>query len=384
MAKKNFQMSLEALTPIFIGSGEKLLKKEYICVPSKSEEVKILVPNLSKLYLFFENLGIGNVFEEYLASSKTRNRNLYDLLLEYDISLKDISECVSYNYSVVPTGGVGNTEIELRDVDTFIKNAFGRPYIPGASLKGMLRTALLSLKVTKNPNDYLSIKKSIERTVKNRETKQKGRRYLKSENSDMESEAFHTLERNKKNKNNAVNSSFRGLIVSDSEPLELSDLTLGQKIDVSLKGKETPLPIFREMLKPGVKVQFTITLDEDILGFSMDEIFEALNHFHRLNDDYFYSRFQRRNMGKDIVYLGGGVGFSSKTVVDALFPKKDEGLAVKNQIFKETLGRKYSEHHHEEDVNLKIAPHMCKCTRYNYKLYNVGIGQLSIIKQERI
>lgn len=384
MAKKNFQMSLEALTPIFIGSGEKLLKKEYICVPSKSEEVKILVPNLSKLYLFFENLGIGNVFEEYLASSKTRNRNLYDLLLEYDISLKDISECVSYNYSVVPTGGVGNTEIELRDVDTFIKNAFGRPYIPGASLKGMLRTALLSLKVTKNPNDYLSIKKSIERTVKNRETKQKGRRYLKSENSDMESEAFHTLERNKKNKNNAVNSSFRGLIVSDSEPLELSDLTLGQKIDVSLKGKEKPLPIFREMLKPGVKVQFTITLDEDILGFSMDEIFEALNHFHRLNDDYFYSRFQRRNMGKDIVYLGGGVGFSSKTVVDALFPKKDEGLAVKNQIFKETLGRKYSEHHHEEDVNLKIAPHMCKCTRYNYKLYNVGIGQLSIIKQERI
>ena len=384
MAKKNFQMSLEALTPIFIGSGEKLLKKEYICVPSNSEEVKILVPNLSKLYLFFENLGIGNVFEEYLASSKTRNRNLYDLLLEYKISLKDISECVSYNYSVVPTGGVGNTEIELRDVDTFIKNAFGRPYIPGASLKGMLRTALLSLKVTKNPNDYLSIKKSIERTVKNGETKQKGRRYLKSENLDMESEAFHTLERNKKNKNNAVNSSFRGLIVSDSEPLELSDLTLGQKIDISLKGKEKPLPIFREMLKPGVKVHFTITLDEDILGFSMDEIFEALNHFHRLNDDYFYSRFQRRNIGKDIVYLGGGVGFSSKTVVDALFPKKDEGLAVKNRIFQETLGKKYSEHHHEEDVNLKIAPHMCKCTRYNYKLYNVGIGQLSIIKQERI
>ncbi len=381
MAKKNFQMTLEVLSPIFIGSGEQLLKKEYLCVPSKSEEMNILVPDLSKLYLFFENRGIGKVFEEYLKSSSTRNRNLDDLLSEYGISLESISECISYRYSVIPAK---SPEIKLRDINTFIKDAFGRPYIPGSSLKGMLRTALLFHRITKTPNDYSSVKNSIEETFEKGKTKQKGRSYLQKENSNLESAAFHTLKKNTKNKSNAVNSSFQGLIVSDSEPLELSDLTLGQKIDVSLSGKEKPLPIFREMLKPGVKARFTITLDEDICGFSMEEIFEALNYFHECNNDYFYSRFQRWNMGEDIVYLGGGVGFSSKTVVDALFPKKEEGLKVKNRIFKETLGRKYSEHHHEEDINLKIAPHMCKCTRYNQRLYNVGIAQLRIEKEEQI
>ncbi len=381
MAKKNFQMTLEALSPIFIGSGEKLLKKEYLCVPSKSEEKTILVPDLSKLYLFFENRGIGKVFEEYLASSTTGNQNLDDLLSEYGISLESISECISYRYSVIPAKSL---KIKLRDINTFIKDAFGRPYLPGSSLKGMLRTALLSRLITKNPNDYSSVKNSIEETFEKGKTKQNGRRYLQWENSDLESAAFHTLEKNIKNKSNAVNSSLQGLIVSDSEPLELSDLTLGQKIDVYLSGKEKPHSIFREMLKPGVKARFTIALDEDICGFSMEEIFEALNHFHQWNNDYFYSRFQRRNMGEDIVYLGGGVGFSSKTVVDALFPKKEQGLKVKNRIFKEILGRKYSEHHHEEDINLKIAPHMCKCTRYNHRLYNVGIAQLRIEKEEQI
>lgn len=381
MAKKNFQMTLEALSPIFIGSGEKLFKKEYLCVPSKSEEKTILVPDLSKLYLFFENRGIGKVFEEYLASSSTKNRNLDDLLSEYGISLESISECISYRYSVIPAKSL---KIKLRDINTFIKDAFGRPYIPGSSLKGMLRTALLSHLITKNPNDYSSVKNSIEDTFEKGKTKQNGRRYLQWENSNLESAAFHTLKKNIKNKSNAVNSSLQGLIVSDSEPLELSDLTLGQKIDVYLSGKEKPHSIFREMLKPGVNARFTIALDEDICGFSMEEIFEALNHFHQWNNDYFYSRFQRRNMGEDIVYLGGGVGFSSKTVVDALFPKKEEGLKVKNRIFKETLGSKYSEHHHEEDINLKIAPHMCKCTRYNHRLYNVGIAQLRIEKEEQI
>lgn len=32
----------------------------------------------------------------------------------------------------------------MNDLNTFVKDAFGRPYIPGSSLKGALRTAILN------------------------------------------------------------------------------------------------------------------------------------------------------------------------------------------------------------------------------------------------
>lgn len=391
MAKKNFQMSLKVLTPVHIGSGEKLLKKEYIRIPSKNRETEILVPDITKLYSLFKDKERAECFEKYLFSSDTEKRDLFELLSENGIRPEDISDCISYRYSVNLDE---DSKKQFHEINTFIKDAFGKPYIPGSSLKGMLRTAILFYRIAENLNNYTAIKADIMRTIKPNEEeinrhrngqgkKETGRRYLQSSNSATEQKAFHTLKKINK-PYNALNSVFQGLIVSDSEPLEPSDLILGQKIDVTLSGKEKNLPIFREMLKPGIDVRFSITLDESICGFSMEEIFKALNRFHELNDEIFYSRFRRRNVGENIVYLGGGVGFSSKTVVDALFPKKDEAVEVKNNIFKEILGDKYQEHHHGEDINLKIAPHVCKCTRYDNRLYNVGICQLIKKPEEEI
>ena len=135
----------------------------------------------------------------------------------------------------------------------------------------------------------------------------------------------------------------------------------------------------------------------------MANIFEAVNLFNQISNKFFYSIFDRENKGENIVYLGGGTGFLSKTMIYPAFAKsqvylkdlykdldidKDEAeiryrdekiskaVEVTHRIFKRTLGKIYEQHNHEVDLLDKVSPHTCKCTRYNGKLYNMGICKI--------
>lgn len=44
---KHYEMELIILSPVYIGSGEKIGKKEYIFLPLKK---RVLVPDLGKMY----------------------------------------------------------------------------------------------------------------------------------------------------------------------------------------------------------------------------------------------------------------------------------------------------------------------------------------------
>ena len=69
------------------------------------------------------------------------------------------------------------------------------------------------------------------------------------------------------------------------------------------------------------------------------------------------------------------IRYLSKTVLYALFG--EDTVMVIDQVFKNTLGSQYSVHKHQKDIGWKIAPHVCKCTTYQGKLYDMGIGQIS-------
>ena len=58
----------------------------------------------------------------------------------------------------------------------------------------------------------------------------------------------------------------------------------------------------------------------------------------------------------------------------AMFGK--DAVWLIDRIFQATLGRNYSDHKHGRDIDLQIAPHVCKCTVYQGKLYDMGIGQI--------
>lgn len=78
---------------------------------------------------------------------------------------------------------------------------------------------------------------------------------------------------------NAVQDVMKGMIISDSKPLKISDLTLCQKIDVDTSGKRTRIQMLRECIKPGTKIEFELTVDESINTYYDETILDAINHF---------------------------------------------------------------------------------------------------------
>ena len=106
----------------------------------------------------------------------------------------------------------------------FVKDSYGQPYVPGSSVKGMLRTILLTADILKHPQKYSEYRENITREVFGRREGKVNRRAVLSRTiRDIENKNFHTLSRTEK-MTDAVNDYMSGMIVSDSTPLEISDL----------------------------------------------------------------------------------------------------------------------------------------------------------------
>lgn len=397
-------MKLTTLSPIFIGDGKKLIKKEYIY---DGENKKIIIPDLFKMMDYFEMYKLNSEYEIYMSSSKNEI-DLGQWIKSKRGNLKMVSNFTKYVIdfkNADPRDAKG--KFDLNEIDTFIKDPYGLPFVPGSSIKGMIRTALLCYEIVNSNRLSNLINKIYE---KSKDFDSKPNIYKKNMGlamSDMEKEVFSTILKERPRLPDALRSNMRGLIIGDSRPLKTTDLTLSKKIDFTIGKNENLLPIYRETIKPGVDIYFDISIDTLIdntpFPYSIDNIFEAINLFNQTSNDYFYSIFDRENKGENIAYLGGGTGFLSKTIIYPAFAKsqtylkdlykdldidenkaktvcKDKKISmaveVTHRIFKRTLGKIYEVHNHDTDLLDEVSPHTCKCTRYNGKLYNMGICKL--------
>ena len=136
-----------------------------------------------------------------------------------------------------------------REIHTFIKDAYGCPYVPGSSVKGMLRTILLAGKILKNPERFQNNKVQFQKKLRSKDGGKRDK-YLSQEIKDLETAAFHKLSRREDEIDDAVNDIFSAIRISDSKPLSTEDLILCQKVDLSLNGGEHDLPMVRECLRP--------------------------------------------------------------------------------------------------------------------------------------
>ena len=245
------------------------------------------------------------------------------------------------------------------------------PYVPGSTLKGMFRTALIADEIQKCPEKYERTGREIQSASAERASR---KQCLARETKRLEQQIFYTLNRDEKKPANAVNDNLSGLHVGDSQPISVDQLTLSQKIDVTLDGTEKPLNVLRETLIPGTEICFDVSIDTTICPYQMEDIIEALNIFQNICNRYFYARFHWEAKEKNTVWLGGGCGFLSKTVLYPLLGSN--AVKVVDNVFKNTLGKNYVVHKHTKDLQLKLAPHVCKCTKYQGKLYHMGMGRI--------
>ena len=93
------------------------------------------------------------------------------------------------------------------------------------------------------------------------EDSRQSQRLLRSRITQIESKAFHILEKSE-NKKDAVNDLLSALIIGDSEPLKTRDLVLCQKVEKNVNGREKTLNLFRECIRPGTIIKCSMTIDE--------------------------------------------------------------------------------------------------------------------------
>lgn len=362
-----YKIVLETKAPLYIGSGKLMGKKEYIY---NREQKEVFVPDIMKMYRGLRKKRLDSAYEKFLLDS--REKDLYIWLKNHNVSVKEYKEWENYSYD--------STNIvfdkNARDVSLFVKDPYGNPYIPGSSLKGALRTIFCVNEILYDERIKKQTQNYIEKQLRN---SRPGRGYLQKEINNIESNIFHNLNIKDIPQYNAVQDNMKGVIISDSRPLKVTDLTLCQKIDVDTRGRRTRRPILRECIKPETKIEFDLTINDSINtnDYCDEYILEAVNNF--LDGYYaFLNKYETVEREKDIIYLGGSVGFASKTILYGLFPER-EAVRVISTIFDKTLSKQIKlQHHHERDLRLGVSPHMKKCTEYAGKEYEFGKCKIAI------
>lgn len=371
---KCYEGIITVLSPIHVGNGVEIGKKEYIYQPWNH---MVIIPDITKMYMDIKRKGLEQKFIHFMTDTSQKSTPLSLWLKENGYGGADYAKWAKYEMDA--GDAFSGSKDRPKEIRAFSKDAYGMPYVPGSSIKGVLRSALLAWEIQKNPEKYKRDKNRIE--IKSRERASR-KYYLEQEIKRLEQDVLYTMKRDEKKIENAVNDKLANLIVGDSAPIALDNIILCQKIDINLRKEEKKLPILREAVRPGTQIKFSMTVEQNECDsfYSAENIMEAVNCMEELSNRYFYEKFGRGSKEEDIIRLGGGCGFASKTVLFSLC--EEQAVEVIDNVFKNTLGKKYEEHRHGRDRRFGVAPHVCKCTRYNGKLYDMGMGNLKFILKE--
>lgn len=376
MSMKYWKVTLSCLTPVFIGSGDKFSKSEYILHKNKlyllrnTEWAKFLSDyNLIDELVQAMNINLQrfSLKKDFIEKSSILNRKFggTDEVLEALVAAKAVESLA-----------IEDEVSKVNDVLSFIKNGSGRRYIPGSSLKGALRTAILANGLKQNPKLKSSywhrllsiyqtahggIKKDVEKLLDN-----------------LEKELGITPDDNKKY--DLVNSRFRGLSVSDAEVIT-DKAVLIQKHDLSYYAdKARSLSVFRECLDTGSRASFTVGIDaaSDKMGAlgikDLDSLLQGLADFmdfqYTLYKDPFAENAPKAvDMLMDAHFvIGGGSGFTFKTLIYSLAPDKNDAIKIVRTLMQE----QFKKGKHENDR--EISPHTLKLSDdYDYNGNMMGL-----------
>jgi CRISPR-associated protein Csm5 len=366
---KQYRVTIQTIGPVFIGNGKEIGKKEYAFLGQD----KVVIPDMQKFYYYVQKKGKAEAFEDYLLSGS--RDDLSNWLRRQGIRSSELKPLVRYELDCGDAVMEKGRTIQMMEC---IKDPYGNPYIPGTSLKGMFRTIFLCEDMIKNPDKYRQEKNSMEREVMSNDMRVNRMAFLKRQVGDVEAKRYRTLGKNEKKPNDAVNDQLQGFVVSDSEPLSVRDLVLCQKVDRHPDGTEKTLPILRECIKPGTEIRFTITIDTSVCDLDDQKIKAAV----KAAIQNYYSNFQKAFTGLDLpkvnyVYLGGGSGFVSKTMIYAMYGKQ-RGIELTQRIFDKI--RVPRNHKHSKDKEYGASPHILKCTRYQGRILQMGLCRIAKIE----
>lgn len=411
MNSKQFEtakMCLKVVTPINISDGIVLGAKDYLY---DSRRQKVFFLNLHQWHMFIYKHMLLEKYESYLANFRDKQSLLEWLQMQgYDID--DVRTVITSEAQATVNLMDNEKKKTLNDINRHIQQPDGSLYVPGSSIKGVFRTAILYSLLQKRQDIkskywcYIKqqvdiIKTLLEEERKPRELqimpysvikkkKDQAAKEIDKLTASLESELLHTLrlkddkERNISNKN-AVCSAMRGLQVSDTYASRNMQTAILQKVDGGFDkfGKASPkkLPIFRECMLPEAELFFDVKIEKAVMNTiginSVDDLLRATHSFFAAVTDLLQQAFGKEHqeafqgVAAGNIFLGGNTGFLSKTLLAMLAPDKD---TAKNTI-KVLLDKSFKTHKHLLRDKV-IAPRTLKCTNYNGKLMLMGVAEV--------
>lgn len=411
MNSKQFEtakMCLKVVTPINISDGIVLGAKDYLY---DSRRQKVFFLNLHQWHMFIYKHMLLEKYESYLANFRDKQSLLEWLQMQgYDID--DVRTVITSEAQATVNLMDNEKKKTLNDINRHIQQPDGSLYVPGSSIKGVFRTAILYSLLQKRQDIkskywcYIKqqvdiIKTLLEEERKPRELqimhysvikkkKDQAAKEIDKLTASLESELLHTLrlkddkERNISNKN-AVCSAMRGLQVSDTYASRNMKTAILQKVDGGFDkfGKASPkkLPIFRECMLPKAELFFDVKIEKAVMSTiginTVNDLLNATHSFFAAVTDLLQQAFEKeyqeafQGVAAGNMFLGGNTGFLSKTLLAMLAPDKD---TAKNTI-KVLLDKSFKNHKHLLRDKI-IAPRTLKCTNYNGKLMLMGVAEV--------
>lgn len=321
---EKYRVTLETLGPVFIGGGETLRRGEYI-YEKKQNHVKVknnynsnqrnngapaALIKMIDMEALLKLLIKENLVEEYFDNERGGRLKTKLQLKKQLPLLKDGTLAFASNDS------------RYTDIELFIRNGLGEKYIPGSSLKGAFRTVIES---------QLS----------------------------LDAEKMNLL--------------FRGISFSDSDVILNKNFKIYKKYDFNpnkTSGKQ--LPLYRECIAPNVQIKFDMVIDETVIDLPTLQ-----NYLHKFYqnyrskwlDDFVIAKRTKyaSNEQNSYIYLGGGVGFVSKTVH---YQKNQDKMAARKEA-KVVLEKKFPKIKY--DIKSQPVPGAAKYTKDGMRDVEFGL-----------
>lgn len=384
MNSKQFEtakMCLKVVTPINISDGIVLGAKDYLY---DSRRQKVYFLNLHQWHMFIYKHMLLKKYESYLANFRDKQSLLEWLRMQgYDID--DVRTVITSEAQATVNLMDNEKKKTLNDINRHIQQPNGSLYVPGSSIKGVFRTAILYSLLQKRQDVKVKYWRQIQEKISSNYFKPY--KDFKKLMSDLENELLHTLRLldGDNRSNNAVRSAMRGLQVSDTYASRKMQTAILQKVDGGFDkfGKASPkkLPIFRECMLPKAELFFDVKIENAVMSTiginTVDDLLKATHSFFAAVKDLLQQAFGKeypevfQGVAAGNMFLGGNTGFLSKTLLAMLAPDKD---TAKNTI-KVLLDKSFKNHKHLLRDKV-IAPRTLKCTNYNGKLMLMGVAEV--------
>ncbi|WP_196593204.1 type III-A CRISPR-associated RAMP protein Csm5 [Pectinatus sottacetonis] len=398
------KMQLKCLAPIHIGSGNKLSKNEYIFAKSKGI---IYLLQQNKWLQFLQNFNPANGKKGALSESKAQIKDfaalaqalghkskdylqeykkyiirnagngkplpLYQWCIDNDIKMTDAASCaLAQTY-------IKSDKNDLNDMMPFMRQADGSIYIPGSSIKGAIRTALLYKQVKTAPQ-YKSWQRSLQ------QIRPSAKKDFDNLAKEIERAVFYKY-RGFTDKGRCVTDAradiMRGLRIGDACVNGAVKTQVYRKCDISLyKDKQgeavKKLPLYRECVPIDTSFSFAMTVEkqfmqacgvnsiEDVLQIMADYTAEIVSLEKEVFNAYGQYWNGRENMAN--IIIGGGSGFLTKTIIYSLLPRMEAVNVVKNY-----LDYKFKKHKHNI-LDRQVSPRTLKVAGDINNMYHIGLG----------